>query len=193
MRATCIRSVSNKFSIKSKPVITVLGDSVLLGASDHLAKRVEGLEIDAAIGRQGKDGLNRLHELKERNGLADIVVIHLGTNGYLYEAQVREVMALLSTVRQVVFVNVKAPRRWEKSNNDLLKSLSADFPNVKLIDWWAIGQKQKKYFGKDHIHLTKKGVRAMTAEILRASGLPVLANNEINKTLKIVPCSMSAK
>jgi peptidoglycan/LPS O-acetylase OafA/YrhL len=193
MRAACIRSVSNKFSIKSKPVITVLGDSVLLGASDHLAKRVEGLEIDAAIGRQGKDGLNRLHELKERNELADIVVIHLGTNGYLYEAQVREVMALLSTVRQVVFVNVKAPRRWEKSNNDLLKSLSADFPNVKLIDWRAIGQSHKEYFGKDHIHLTKKGVRAMTAEILRVSGLPAPANNEINKNLKVVPCSMSVK
>ena len=193
MRAACIRSVSNKFSIKSKPVITVLGDSVLLGASDHLAKRVEGLEIDAAIGRQGKDGLNRLHELKERNELADIVVIHLGTNGYLYEAQVREVMALLSTVRQVVFVNVKAPRRWEKSNNDLLKSLSADFPNVKLIDWRAIGQSHKEYFGKDHIHLTKKGVRAMTAEILRVSGLPAPANNEINKNLKVLPCSMSVK
>ncbi len=193
MRAACIRSVSNKFSIKSKPLITVLGDSVLLGASDHLAKKVEGLEIDAAIGRQGKDGLTRLRELKEKNELADIVIIHLGTNGYLYEAQVREVMTLLSTVRQVVFINVKAPRRWEKSNNDLLKNMSKDFPNVKLIDWRSIGQSHKEYFGKDHIHLTKKGVRAMTTEILRVSGLPVPATNEINKTLKVVPCSVSSK
>jgi peptidoglycan/LPS O-acetylase OafA/YrhL len=193
MRAACIRSVSNKFSIKSKPLITVLGDSVLLGASDHLAKKVEGLEIDAAIGRQGKDGLTRLRELKEKNELADIVIIHLGTNGYLYEAQVREVMTLLSTVRQVVFINVKAPRRWEKSNNELLKNMSKDFPNVKLIDWRSIGQSHKEYFGKDHIHLTKKGVRAMTTEILRVSGLPVPATNEINKTLKVVPCSVSNK
>ena len=193
MRAACIRSVSNKFSIKSKPLITVLGDSVLLGASDHLAKKVEGLEIDAAIGRQGKDGLTWLRELKEKNELADIVIIHLGTNGYLYEAQVREVMTLLSTVRQVVFINVKAPRRWEKSNNDLLKNMSKDFPNVKLIDWRSIGQSHKEYFGKDHIHLTKKGVRAMTTEILRVSGLPVPATNEINKTLKVVPCSVSSK
>lgn len=193
MRAACIRSVSNKFSIKSKPLITVLGDSVLLGASDHLAKKVEGLEIDAAIGRQGKDGLTRLRELKEKNELADIVIIHLGTNGYLYEAQVREVMTLLSTVRQVVFINVKAPRRWEKSNNELLKNMSKDFPNVKLIDWRSIGQSHKEYFGKDHIHLTKKGVRAMTTEILRVSGLPVPATNEINKTLKVVPCSVSSK
>ncbi len=193
MRAACIRSVSNKFSIKSKPLITVLGDSVLLGASDHLAKKVEGLEIDAAIGRQGKDGLTRLRELKEKNELADIVIIHLGTNGYLYEAQVREVMTLLSTVRQVVFINVKAPRRWEKSNNELLKNMSKDFPNVKLIDWRSIGQSHKEYFGKDHIHLPKKGVRAMTTEILRVSGLPVPATNEINKTLKVVPCSVSSK
>ncbi len=187
-RAACIRSVSNKFSLKSKPLITVLGDSVLLGASDHLAKKIEGLEIDAAIGRQGKDGLNRLYELKNRNELADIVVIHLGTNGYLYEDQVREVMALLSNVRQVVFINVKAPRRWEKSNNELLKKLSGEFPNVKLIDWRSIGQSHKEYFGKDHIHLTKKGVRAMTAEILRVSGLPEPASNDTSKTLKVVPC-----
>lgn len=192
-RAACIRSVSNKFSLKSKPLITVLGDSVLLGASDHLAKKIEGLEIDAAIGRQGKDGLNRLHELKNRNELADIVVIHLGTNGYLYEDQVREVMTLLSDVRQVVFINVKAPRRWEKSNNELLKKLSGEFPNVKLIDWRAIGQSHKEYFGKDHIHLTKKGVRAMTAEILRVSGLPEPASNDISKTLKIVPCGGGTK
>ncbi len=193
MRAACIRSVSNKFSIKSKPLITVLGDSVLQGASDHLAKKVEGLEIDAAIGRQGKDGLNRLHELKDRNELADIVVIHLGTNGYLYEGQVREVMTLLASVRQVVFINVKAPRRWEKSNNELLKNLSKEFPNIKLIDWHSISQSHKEYFGKDHIHLTKKGVRAMTAEILRVAGLPTPPNHEINKTLKVVPCNMTSK
>ncbi|MEO0314518.1 MAG: hypothetical protein RI928_974 [Pseudomonadota bacterium] len=193
MRAACIRSVSNKFSIKSKPLITVLGDSVLLGASDHLAKKVEGLEIDAAIGRQGKDGLNRLHELKDRNELADIVIIHLGTNGYLYEGQVREVMTLLASVRQVVFINVKAPRRWEKSNNELLKNLSKEFPNIKLIDWHSISQSHKEYFGKDHIHLTKKGVRAMTAEILRVAGLPTPPNHEINKTLKVVPCNMTSK
>lgn len=193
MRAACIRSVSNKFPIKSKPLITVLGDSVLLGASDHLAKKVEGLEIDAAIGRQGKDGLNRLHELKERNELADIVIIHLGTNGYLYEGQVREVMGLLSTVQQLVFINVKAPRRWEKSNNELLKNLSKEFPNIKLMDWHALSQSHKEYFGKDHIHLTKKGVRAMTTEILRVAGLPTPTNNEINKTLKVVPCNMSSK
>jgi peptidoglycan/LPS O-acetylase OafA/YrhL len=193
MRAACIRSVSNKFSIKSKPLITVLGDSVLLGASDHLAKKVEGLEIDAAIGRQGKDGLNRLHELKDRNELADIVVIHLGTNGYLYEGQVREVMTLLASVRQVVFINVKAPRRWEKSNNELLKNLSKEFPNIKLIDWHSISQSHKEYFGKDHIHLTKKGVRAMTAEILRVAGLPTPPNHEINKTLKVVPCNLTSK
>lgn len=193
MRAACIRSVSNKFSVKSKPLITVLGDSVLLGASDHLAKKVEGLEIDAAIGRQGKDGLSRLRELKERNELADIVIIHLGTNGYLYEFQVREVMTLLSDVPQVVFINVKAPRRWEKSNNELLKGLSKEFKNVKLIDWRAIGQSHKEYFGKDHIHLTKKGVRAMTTEILHVAGLPLPTTSDINKTLKVVPCSTSSK
>jgi lysophospholipase L1-like esterase len=175
--------------VKSKPLITLLGDSVLLGASDHLAKKVEGLEIDAAIGRQGKDGLTRLQELKNRDELADIVVIHLGTNGYLYEDQVREVMTLVSGVRQVIFINVKAPRRWEKSNNALLKKLSQEFTNVKLIDWRAIGHSHKEYFGKDHIHLTKKGVRAMTAEILRVSGLPAQADNEAKKNMKVVPCN----
>ena len=189
LRAACIRSVSNRFSAKSKPLITLLGDSVLLGASDHLAKKVEGLEIDAAIGRQGKDGLTRLQELKNRNELADIVVIHLGTNGYLYEDQVREVMTLVSGVRQVIFINVKVPRRWEKSNNALLKKLSQEFTNVKLIDWRAIGHSHKEYFGKDHIHLTKKGVRAMTAEILRVAGLPAQADNEAKKNMKVVPCN----
>jgi hypothetical protein len=61
------------------------------------------------------------------------------------------------------------------------------------MDWRAIGQSHKEYFGKDHIHLTKKGVRAMTTEILRLSELPAPTNNEVNKTLKVVPCNIGNK
>jgi hypothetical protein len=71
--------------------------------------------------------------------------------------------------------------------------MSKEFPNVKLMDWRSIGQSHKEYFGKDHIHLTKKGVRAMTTEILRLSELPAPTNNEVNKTLKVVPCNVGNK
>jgi peptidoglycan/LPS O-acetylase OafA/YrhL len=187
IKAACGRSVSELSDLRSKPVITVIGDSVLLGASDHLFRRIDGIEIDAAVGRQAKAGLIRLSDLRARRALADTVVIHLGTNGFLGERPVREILTQLRDRKTVILVNVKAPRRWERPNNAIIAQLSSEFPNVKVLDWNAIGRRHSDYFVSDRVHLSGKGILVISSEISRVSGIAnVYANAP--RPLRVIPC-----
>lgn len=186
-KAACGRSVSGKSDAKSKPVMTVIGDSVLLGASEHMFRRIEGIEIDAAVGRQAKAGLVRLSDLRARNALADTVVIHLGTNGFLGERPVREILSQLRDRKTVILVNVKAPRRWERPNNVIIEQLSHEFENVRVLDWNAIGRRHSEYFVSDHVHLSGKGILMISSEISRVSGIANLYANTPRPN-RVIPC-----
>ncbi len=186
-KAACGRSVSDLADARSRPVMTVIGDSVLLGASDHLFHRIDGVEIDAAVGRQAKAGLIRLSDLRARRALADTVVIHLGTNGFLGERPVRAILQQLRDRKTVILVNVKAPRRWERPNNAIIAQLSAEFPNVKVLDWNAIGRRHAEYFASDRVHLSGKGILVISSEISRVSGIANIYA-DAPRPLRVIPC-----
>ena len=97
------------------------GRTVLLGTRSYLPRVIAGAEIDAQVGRQGHEGLRRIRELKTESKLADVVVLHLGTNGYLQESQVRDMLTELGDRQRVIVVNVHAARRWASINNALLQ------------------------------------------------------------------------
>jgi peptidoglycan/LPS O-acetylase OafA/YrhL len=147
-------------------VLTAIGDSVLLGARDHLLQNYRGIQVDAAVGRQGSQGLERLRTLRERGELAPMVALHLGTNGYLTERHMREILSDLEDRRRVLVFNVHAQRKWTQANNELLARLSGGFPNVTLINWDGISRAHPEYFVQDGIHLTGRGIQAL-AELIR--------------------------
>jgi hypothetical protein len=186
-RAACGRSVSTVSDRLPPPQLTVIGDSVLLGASEHLFRRVDGVEIDAAVGRQIRGGLVRVLDLKSRKMLADTVVIHLGTNGFLGERALREVLSHLRD-RKVILINVKAPRRWEGPNNTVLSQISAEYNNVKVIDWNAISRRRNDFFVADRVHLSGKGIQTLSAEIVRAAGVRNVSS-KTGRTLQVIPCN----
>jgi peptidoglycan/LPS O-acetylase OafA/YrhL len=185
LRAACGRSVSTA-SGSLPPQLTVIGDSVLLGASEHLLRRIDGVEIDAAVGRQIRGGLVRVLDLKSHKVLANTVVIHLGTNGFLGERSLRDVLSHLRD-RKVILINVKAPRRWEGPNNAVLAQISSEYSNVKVIDWNAISRRRNDYFAPDRVHLSGKGIQTLSAEIMRAAGVRHVSGKASNG-LRVIPC-----
>lgn len=187
LRAACGRSVSGASDSLPPPRLTVIGDSVLLGASEHLLRRIDGVEIDVAVGRQIRGGLVRVLDLKSRKMLADTVVIHLGTNGFLGERSLRDVLSHLRD-RRVILINVKAPRRWEGPNNAVLAQISSEYSNVKVIDWNAISRRRNDYFAADRVHLSSKGIQTLSAEIVRASGVRHLSA-KAGHALRVIPCT----
>ena len=151
-------------------VLTAVGDSVLLGARPHLERRIAGIVVDAAVGRQGAQGLDRLRQLAAGGLLAPTVLIHLGTNGYLVESQVRAMVAELGGARRILLMNTRGPRRWIPDNNALLRRVAADHRNVTLIDWHGVSDAHPEYFVADGIHLSAAGLRALAGEIRTAGG-----------------------
>jgi peptidoglycan/LPS O-acetylase OafA/YrhL len=152
--------------------VTLVGDSVLLGASPYLLRRLPSASVEAKVGRQGSDGLKLVQSLRQETQLGDATVIHLGTNGYLAEKQFRALLEQLSDRKTVVVLNVYGARRWTGPNNELIGRLSQSFDNVRLIDWHAIGQANPSYFVQDGIHLSGAGIHAYFNQIRMALGQP---------------------
>ena len=147
--------------------LTAVGDSVLLGARVRLQQVLPAAQTDAEIGRQAAALLARLRDLRARALLAPTVLIHLGTNGHVTEAQLREALESLRDRQRVILVNARAPRRWVDANNALMARVAPDYPNVVLTDWAALGDAHPEFFASDGIHLSPTGQRAFVETILR--------------------------
>ncbi len=152
--------------------VTLVGDSVLLGASPYLLRRLPAASVEAKVGRQGSDGLKIVQNLRSETQLGDATVIHLGTNGYLAENQFKALLQNLADRKTVVVVNVYGARRWTGPNNELIGRVSKNFDNVRLVDWHAIGQANPDYFVQDGIHLSGSGIHAYYSQIRMALGQP---------------------
>lgn len=124
----------------------------MLGAADALQSRIGNLEVDAAVSRQVSQGIGILSWRRDNDLLGDIVIIHLGNNGYFGEGQLAEVMSVLADVDRVVFLTLKVPREWEGPNNGVIQSAAA-YPNAVVVDWHTKGTENPDFFWDDGFHL----------------------------------------
>jgi len=148
---------------------SAFGDSVMLGAGMKLHQVIGAVDVDAEVGRQAELLVQRVRDRIAARDLGDAVIIHLGTNGFVAERQVRMLLELLKDRTRVVLVNAHAPRRWVAPNNQLLARVARDYPNVCVVDWNAISDGHPDYFVADDIHLTPAGLRAYTGAIREAA------------------------
>ncbi len=153
------------------PRVTLIGDSVMVGASTAIVQALGPVRIDAAVSRQFGTAITILQEIKAAGQLSNTVVIHMGTNGVITQGHMDAIMAVLKDTPRVIFINLKVPRSWESLDNGVLASNVAKYPNAKLIDWHTIGDAHPEYFYEDGIHLNPTGQRAY-AELIRQQTSP---------------------
>jgi len=151
--------------IERKLAPVVFGDSVVLSARESLRGVIGRVSIDAAVSRQPKVIANRIRARREEQRLGALVVIHMGTNGIVQEADLKPILEELSDRDRVVVVNVRVPRVWMKPTNKMISSLVTQFPNVRLADWNAASKGHKGYFAPDGVHLTKTGAEVFASLI----------------------------
>jgi hypothetical protein len=143
--------------IQNNKVPVIFGDSVVLSARDSLRSIFGKVSIDAAVGRQPAVIADRIRARREEQRLGPNVVIHMGTNGVVREADLKPILEALSDRNRVVVVNVRVPRAWMEPTNKMIASLVTNYPNVRLADWNAVSKGHKKYFTPDGVHLTRTG------------------------------------
>jgi lysophospholipase L1-like esterase len=146
---------SNPYS-ESATVIAI-GDSIMVGATNHLIELVDGIVIDAEVGRPFHDGIDALERQLAAGGTPDILVIALGTNAGTSTAQIDELMELTDGVDEVIFVNVRVPRDWEPATNAALADAAARYDIVRIVDWHGASDGSEHLFRQDGYHPNETG------------------------------------
>jgi len=153
------------------PRIFALGDSVMLGAAPQLQQTFAAdIVVDAKVSRNMKLGLQIVQGLRDSGRLPQVMVIHLGNNLGIKPEAIDQMMALLSGVPKVVWINVRVPRQWEAEANNALAATVPKYGNAVLVDWKGITEGQARLFYKDGMHLRPDGARFYAATIQQAIG-----------------------
>jgi hypothetical protein len=149
--------------------LLAIGDSVMLGAADILTSR--GVTVDAVKSRPYRQALEIVNYLKSVNRLGDFVIIHLGTNNYVDEKTLDEIMAPLADTELVLFLTAHVPDKpWQDPNNALIRALPDRYGNAKVLDWYQIASENLNYLYRDKVHLNKNGQVFYADLIMQAVG-----------------------
>jgi len=176
--------VEKSQTISNPPATTfIVGDSVLLGASNYIKKYIPDSEIDAKVGRQ-------FSELKEilsfdRVSKYNKIIIALGNNGHIKKSDLEYILDRLKD-KEVYLVTVKVPRPWQNEVNRLFREVALERPNVHVVDWYSVSKDKEELFVKDKVHLNSKGSKVY-ASVLKSylTGKPFKIESEFKKDTKI--------
>ena len=151
--------------------VTAVGDSVMLDYQDPLQFALRGADVEAAVSRQWSDGESVLNSLKSEGRLGAEVIVGLGTNGPITDADFDAMMSILQGASRVVFVNVHVDRPWQDPNNAVLAQGAARYPHVVVADWASLAAQNAQWFGGDGTHLPINGPGAVALALLVATTL----------------------
>lgn len=153
-----------------------IGESVMAGATAVMQD--QGMTVDAAESR----GPNKVLELVSTyadNNDVQALVIQVGTNGTVTQAQYDAIASAAANVPKVFFLTIKAPKDWVPGNNAIIRALPTTHPNVTIIDWEGDAEQVAADLSKSDggVHLEKgPAIRFYANLILGAVGLPLAAD-----------------
>jgi len=149
----------------SQPSVYFLGDSVMLGAQPWVKGDLGdrwAVTFDARVDRSTPQGL----AIAEAHGghLGDAAVIQLGTNDggrpAYYIGQVDRVLQKLRGMPLVVWLTIAHARSYYATDDRLLRTAIARYPNAVVADWAGTVKPGDVY--ADGLHLTPAGGKAMS-------------------------------
>jgi len=146
------------------PGLWVTGDSVILGIRNVLAQYERIELINARVGRQ----INELIEVARTDQQfvgQSPVVLNLGNNNRLVEADVISLMETVKNQPKIIVVNTAVPRSWKEANNQLIADVVNRYPNTTIVDWSTISANHPEFFATDGVHLNPPGVNAYVSAI----------------------------
>lgn len=146
--------------------VTMVGDSVMLGAAPSILGMQPECVIDAKVSRQVIQADSVIDSLEKQGLLRQTVVIALGTNGTFSTTTGQELIDRLGSGRTIYWVTVYGrDLGWQEDSNATIRKLVEDNENVHIIDWSQAASGHAEWFCADGIHLSVEG-RASYAGII---------------------------
>jgi hypothetical protein len=135
----------------------VIGDSVILGSADAIRSVLgPGTVIDAVESREFDASVGIVRSWIE-SGQRGPIVIHLGTNALVRADDIEAVIAAAGLSHRLVLVNAAVPRWWEPQVNTLISEAVRRHPNVGLVDWRSIVDRDPSLMTEDQVHPNEEG------------------------------------
>ncbi len=150
--------------------IVFIGDSVSLGVNGELNEAFPHGLIDTEGNRQFYEGIEAFRSYIDQGIVGDTVIFSLGTNGYVEEAELQQIMDMVGPSRTVWFVNTRVPEYRCETNNDILQEFADAHENTRIIDWYGESAGHDDWLAEDGIHLTFPGQEAYTALVTGSIG-----------------------
>ena len=163
--------------------VSMIGDSVMLGALPALQEALPGCVVDAKVSRQMWDAYGVIDTLEANGQLGGTVIIALGTNGPFAESEGQGIIDRLGPDRQIYWVTAFGTSlAWQEQSNSSIRALAEHNANVTLIDWAALASEHwdidwyplarshPDWLYSDGIHLQSAGQAAYAQLIADALG-----------------------
>jgi hypothetical protein len=142
----------------------------MLDDQQPLQECVANIQVNPAVSRQWSDGETVLRQVMASPSPPSIVVVALGTNGPITDADFDAMMSILHGASRVVFVTVHVGRPWQDQVNAVLASGVARYPKVAVLaDWATLATQHPEWFYSDDTHLPIDGPGAQALGALIAS------------------------
>lgn len=139
-------------------MITMIGDSIMLSASEELLEIMPDCVINARKNRQVEEGIEIVKELELQEKVGDIVVIALGTNGMFTDDVAEELLECLGEERRIYWVTAYGKNlAWRDEVNEKIRQMAEQYDNIRILDWEVVAAEHMEWFCEDGIHLNTDG------------------------------------
>lgn len=156
----------NELDYLSKISISSIGDSVIINADSYIRKYIPNFYLDGEVGRDMVSGPEILSAIKENVGLADIVVISLGSNGSANHNDMERIMEIADG-RDVYFVNTSHTQSYMDYVNNSIKVYCDSHDKAHMVDWRNYIKDKPDYLAADRTHPNIPGSDAFAKLIMR--------------------------
>lgn len=167
--------------------IVAIGDSVMLAAAPTLQADYPGIAIDAQVSRSMYVAPDMVQALADAGQLRQVLVLALGTNGPIERDTLERIRGILGPTRQLVVVNVQAPRYWTDGVNQTLSAFAVYYRDVELANWHDAIQPSLDVLAGDQIHFGSSGAvifsSSIRAALQRLAELPPLRDERADESL----------
>jgi len=143
--------------------VTVIGDSIALGARKSLVESIPDCVADTEGSRQIWHGYDLIMELQTQGTLREYVVVSLGTNQNKNAFEkIDQIIADIAPGHRLIFVTPYNGRYLDQSNlwyrtGEYMREQAEKYPFVTVADWSREIEQQPQLLGSDKIHVGGNG------------------------------------
>jgi peptidoglycan/LPS O-acetylase OafA/YrhL len=152
--------------------VTVIGDSVSLGAQAALIKTIPDCYVDSVVARPVSAGLNILTNMQNSGELKEYVVIALGTNGTNnYAKLMTQIIDAIDPGHRVIFVTPFDGRSNENAKilnatAEWMRGLPDEYAFITIADWNALISPQVSLLAGDKVHMGGQTSMSLYADLI---------------------------